>query len=608
VLIMRRALPVLLTLCAIQVSGQPLRDADDEAQRLENAEHDPPLVLRDAANPPLDADEVEQAIGRLRGRMREIAQAALTEAERRDAYEELYRRNALIFRRESTERPPERPETVQDAVIRLETLMFEVALEFAPDEAAREKLRSNAPPHLKRESDRPDSGKVGTTSPIYILRQPEAAGDWWGDARVETEALALDETPDQLEEPRESSGGVAEDSRGAAVVVETLVDEKVTVEMHDDATILREVETAQGDVVLLDALHLWIGGAVQYDGQTYSDLLNARSGGDSESDTLMRRGEVIVRSTLYDLGEVKLQYDLDSNVWRDLYYRLANTDRARSFTVGNQTEPMSQENLLGNKFNAAMELAAPTSTFGSYKGMGATLNNWFVRKEGETFFGVGGRSETAISTAVGIYGQDIENTSDTDLALTGRITWGNLREDGSGLHLGATATLRDGDFDRINPRPEIAQADRVVLARFDADRAVVLGGEALYSKGSLHASSEFYIAGYRGGDQDARGAGGFLEVGYYLTGQQRRYRPQWGLWAPLQVGARNIFEVFGRVSYTWGDSDDDASNDLRMITVGGSWYRHKVRTSVNLLYGATDRDIEGEDNGLGASLRVQYLF
>ena len=74
------------------------------------------------------------------------------------------------------------------------------------------------------------------------------------------------------------------------------------------------------------------------------------------------------------------------------------------------------------------------------------------------------------------------------------------------------------------------------------------------------------------------------------------------------MGARNIFEVFGRVSYTYGDSDDSDSNDLSMVTVGGSWYRYKFRTSLNLLYGAVDRDVEDQDTGFGASVRVQYLF
>ena len=570
------------------------------------------MVLRSAANEEPSRASVEAAITRLREEMREIAESALSDAERREALNELYLRHAKIFLKESTERE-QLPLTEAEAAERLELLIFEAALDLAPDEEARDSLITGAPRHLQLEPNRPILiAPRSTRSEIVITRDAEEEGvitPWWKTTRFDTEALDLDEIAEspveQLEPPEENEEEAGDDTAPSVAV---LSDEKVTVEMHDDTTILREVETARGDLVLFDALHIWIGGAVQYDVQTFNDLLNARNDGDSEQNTLVRRGEVIVRSTLFDLGELKLQYDLESNIWRDLYYRRVNTDKARTLTIGNQTEPMSQENLLGNKFNAAHELAGPTSTFGNYKGTGVTLNRWFVRQKGENFLGIGARSETVVTTAFGVYGQDIEDTNDTDLAATGRFTWGRLREDGSGLHLGIAASYRDGEFDRINPRPELAEADRINLARFDADTATILGGEALYSKGPLHASSEVYAADYRGGEIDAWGFGGFVEVGYYLTGEHRRYRPQWGLWAPLQVGARNIFEVFGRVSYTYGDSDDSDSNDLSMVTVGGSWYRYKFRTSLNLLYGAVDRDVEDQDTGFGASVRVQYLF
>ena len=609
----RASLTLLLLFCVPTGESQPLRNPDNEAVRLEGQQEprEAPLVLRSSANPPSAEESVQQAIDRLRREMREIAQSALTEAERREALIELYQRNARIFRSESTERDTI-PLTEDEVVLKLEQMIFETALEYAPTEESREQVLDHAPAHLDLEPNRPILiAPAEYRASIVITRDAEEEGiitPWWRTTRFNAEALDLDEIEEspaeQLEPPEENEPEPVEEE----VKVELLADEKVTVEMHDDATILRQVSSASGDLVLFDALHLWVGGAVQFDAQSYADLFNARNGGDSEADTLVRRGEVIVRSTLFDLGEVKWQYDLDSNIWRDLYYRRANTEESRTFTVGNQTEPMSQENMLGNKFNAAMEIAAPTSVFGRFKGMGATLNNWFVRQEGESFLGIGARTQSAITTSFGIYGEDIEDTNDTDLAATGRLTWGQLREDSSGLHLGLKATLRDGEFDRINPRPEFAEADRIVLARFDADTAAILGGEALYTKGSLHASSEVYVADFRGGDVDARGAGGFLEVGYYLTGQERLYRPQWGLWAPLQVGARNIFEVFGRISYTIGDSDDTARNDLRMITLGGSWYRYKFRTSVNLLYGVTDNNVESEDTGFGAAMRVQYLF
>ncbi len=600
----------LVATLALPGQAQLLRDPEAEAPP-QQEQSEAPLVLREAGNETPPQPTVDDAIEQLRREMREIADAALTEAERADAYRELYERNAPIFRRDSTPAPAETALTVDTVVQQLETLIFEVALDAAPDEAARQRVLDDAPRHLMLEPHRPVSSvDRRPVTPVFILRDPEAEGDWWGDARVDAEALALDEVTESPEEQLEAAveNLDKEDKEDTAVAVEVLVDEKTTVELHDTATILREVESDAGDLVLFDALHVWAGGAVQFDAYSFDDVFNANNGGESKDSTSTRRAEVIVRSTLLDFGEIRLQYDLDGDFWRDLYYRWADTERDFVLTVGNQTEPMSQERILGNKFNAAMEASAPSSTFANYRGLGVSVNKWLLSSGDEPFLGLLTKPETAVTAAFGIFGEDIENTNDTDLAATGRLTWGRLGTDGVGLHLGLSGTYRDGEFDRINPRPELAEADRIILAAFDADRAAVLGFEALYTKGSLHASSEWYLADYHGGEIDGQGFGGFFEVGYYLTGQERRYRPKWGLWAPLQVGARNIFEVFGRVSYTYGDADEQSSNDLGMITLGGSWYRHKFRTSINLLYGSTDNQIGGEDSGFGASMRVQYLF
>ncbi len=598
---------LFLLLClAPTVSAQVLRSEENPSAESGADPSPPPLVLKKAANPPPSPRTVDEAIVRLREQMRAIAQSSLSAAEQRDAYHALYRQ-ALYLRGADGRHTGEPPGSVDEAVDRLERLFFEVALDSAPNETTRDQLIAGAPEHLQLEPVRPSAVK---RTPIFILRDPAAEGNWWGDASFDTEALALEEIPEspekQLEPPEEN---LEQEESGPAeqVAVEVLADEQTTVAMHDDQTILRNVTGESGDVVLFDRLHVWVGGGVQYDAYTYEDLLNARNDGDGESDASVRRAEVIVRSTLNLGGEVKAQYDLESNIWRDLYYRRVDEERAYTLTLGNVLEPMSQENLLGNKFNAPLERSAPTSVFGGWRGMGVRFNKWFDLNPGESYLLFSDRGESFVTTSIGVFGEDIENTNDTDLAVTGRVTFGRERY-GGGLHTGLSFTLRDGEFDRIDPRPEIQETDRLVLARFDADRAGIVGIEALFSRGPLHISSEAYLANYQGGEEDATGYGGFVEVGYYLTGQTRAYRPEWGLWAPLQVGARNIFEVFVRGSFTHGEADDDPDNHLRSITVGGSWYRHKIRTSLNLVYSETDKPLGDEDAGFGAAMRVQYLF
>ena len=85
----------------------------------------------------------------------------------------------------------------------------------------------------------------------------------------------------------------------------------------------------------------------------------------------------------------------------------------------------------------------------------------------------------------------------------------------------------------------------------------------------------------------------------------------WPRCPPLHTSLRfhqNSFEVFGRLSYTSGDADDDARSDLSIATVGGSWYHRNIRGSLNLFYARSNDDFNDQDDGYAATARIQYLF
>lgn len=570
-----------------------------------------PLIYRAAGEQPRPVASVDEAVERLRAEMRATAKESLTVAEREAQMRRLLEEHRQQVQAWQAEHGA--AGSVDLAIERLERAFFEEALKLAPDEESRRSALEHTPRRLHLERNQPILIAPEIHRSSIVLTEDAAADQlpvpWWKTTRFDTEALALDEVPESPEKQLEPAQENLEAGESAAtdgpVEVSVLADENVTVEMHDDSTILRTVSDERGDLVLFEGLNIWFGGAVQYDHVELDDLYV--TGGGSDSNSFTRRAEVTVRSTLFDLGELKAQYDVDGQFWRDLYYRYADEEKEFTITAGNQTEPFSQENILGNKFNAPMEVAAPTSAFAPGKAMGIRLNKWFQNSRPPSILSLSDDPEEAVTASIGIFGEDIENTNDLDWAVTGRSTAGRKHGDW-GLHVGVSGSYREGKFDRINPRPELQGTDRITLASFDAERAAVAGLELHGMTGSWHASSEFFYADFADGDVDATGYGGFVEVGYYLTGQSRAYRPRWGLWAPLKVGARNIFEVFGRVSYTYGDSDAGPSNDLRIATVGGSWYRHKLRVSANLLYAETDRPVRGQDDGVGAGLRFQYLF
>jgi phosphate-selective porin OprO/OprP len=539
--------------------------------------------------------------------MRAAAASDISAAEKQALAEKIVRENPLIFRQQTTDMPGQRPTTVEGVITWLEQLFVEEALQAAPDEKTRKFVEQTIP--LREVEVEPLRPILIAPRPhrsrIIVTRDAEQQGytPWWKNAQKKE----VEEEP-TADIPLEVEKGSGEEVVADELKVEVLADEKVTAEMHDDTTVLRDVEDDEGDLVIFDALHVWMGGAGQLDGYVMDDLYLHDAGGDQRSDVRIRRAEGIVRATLADLGEIKLQYDIDSGIFRDLYWRLVSESSSRTLTIGNQKESMGLDFLMGNKFGTAMERSAPASAFGSYRSMGVRYNRWFNLSPEQTAVDMWGQDSTYLTTSVGVYTKDIEDSHDTDWALTGRVSSGAQRENNAGIHLGVSASYREGDFTRIAGRPELQEASRIQLATFEADQQAVVGLEAMYSMGSLHSQAEFYYSDYRGGPVNGEGFGGYAQLGWILGDNQRTYNARWGVWAPINVRNRHVFEIFTRFSYTRGEDDEHPWNDLRILTLGGNWYYRQFRGSVNLLLARTRRDVEGEDAGNALAARIQYLF
>ena len=281
--------------------------------------------------------------------------------------------------------------------------------------------------------------------------------------------------------------------------------------------------------------------------------------------------------------------------------------RTRSVTVGNQKEPMVLDYLLGSKFATAMETSAPTAAFGSYRSAGVRYSGWATLDSDENPTRWWGDSSSYVTSSIGLFGKDLQNSNATVWAVTGRLTVGGLTSATGGFHLGVAASYRHGEYDRIAPRPGLYEANRVPLARPVADTLGVLALEAMFVRGSLHAQSEWYYGDYNG-DVDATGWGGYGQVGWLFGGKRRDYAPRWGIWNPVEAGKEQVFEVFARVSVTSGNDDRNSSNEIGLLTLGGNWYYRKFRVSANLLLAGTERNVLGEDDGNAVGMRLQYLF
>jgi phosphate-selective porin OprO/OprP len=322
----------------------------------------------------------------------------------------------------------------------------------------------------------------------------------------------------------------------------------------------------------------------------------------------MRRLEGILRSQLYEWGEIKAQYDFDKGAFRDLYLRWVS-ERAHTpttVTIGNQKEPFGLDHLSGNKFGIAQERSAPSHAFGGWRSKGVRLHRAFQLAAEDRKVDIFEDDTAFVTTSIGVFTEDIEETNDTDLAVTARVTggtqWGN-----GGAHLGLAASYREGDFQRISFLPEVREADRIVLARPESNTLGILGLEGAYIRGPLQVQAEAQYGQYNG-RVNGYGGGGYVQAAWLVTGGRRKYNPRWGTLAPYKPAGRYSVEVFARLSHTRGDDDIRGWNDFKAVTLGSSFFFRNLRCSINVLYGESREPIATEDSGLAVNVRAQYLF
>ena len=569
---------------------------------------------------PQPSSQLRATLKRMQQLLAELRQSALSPAQRQAALDELIRDHNEILSQHNTWLDWQKPQTVDSTALLLEKMIFEIAAEdIAPNEQTREQVQRNAPAHLELDPNEPEVYEP----PLLMPVEPHK-----GRAQVPVETQAgqgtnLTAEPSDVEMPqsaaqtapapavKEEPGANADQktvsvSKDAQVAV--LADNKTTVSMQDDNSVLRDVRNDKGQLVLFGKVRLWVGGALQLDAYTGEGLFTLDDGGNSDSDSYVRRAEGILRASILDNSEVKAQYDFDAQLFRNLYWRWLSDSASRSLTVGNQKEPMGLDYLEGSKFTTAMEPSAPTSAFASFRSAGVRYSSWAALESEDRPLQLWGDNRVYLTSSIGLFGKDIENSNDTDRAVTGRVTLGGLTTETTGYHLGISASYRDGEYDRIAPRPGLFDVNRIVLARPDADTQALIGVEGLADMGSLHGEMELYYSDYSGGEVDAEGWGGYGQVGWMFGGKRRIYQPRWGVWAPVKAGEEHIFEVFGRVSYTHGNDKVNSANDLSLLTLGGNWYYRNFRVSANLLLADTKRDLGDEGSGHAIGLRLQYLF
>jgi hypothetical protein len=478
------------------------------AQVLKSAENDPGQPPYSDVRPQ-PSPELEKTIERMQELVRELQQGDLSPAQQQAALDELIRDREHILRQHSTWLDWQKPQTVDSASALLERMIFQEAADIAPTAQTREQVLRNAPQHLELDPNEPQAAKayepplLAPVNPPGEQVQPQSTGQ----QTVEPSGDAAKSSP-AVTDKADDGDHQKTVNIGKKVHVSVLANDQATVDLHDDNTVLRDLKNDRGELVLFGKMHLWAGGAVQLDAYFGEGLFTYDEGGGSDSNFYIRRAEGILRASLFENSEIKAQYDFDTDTFRSVYWRYVFDSSARSVTVGNQKEPMGLDWMLGSKFTTALEPSAPTSAFSSYRSNGIRYNGSTALDSKDNPIKFWGDNRTYLVTSIGLFGEDIENTNDTDKAVSGRVAMGGNTSENAGYHLGVTASYRDGEYDLIAPRPGLDDVSRIVLAEPEADTQAVLGLEGLFVRGSLHSQWEVYYSDYSGGEVDAQGWGG----------------------------------------------------------------------------------------------------
>ncbi len=361
-----------------------------------------------------------------------------------------------------------------------------------------------------------------------------------------------------------------------------------------------------------------IGGRVQLDYNDYDDVISQDDNGDS--DIFFRRARLAVKGHAGD-WKYGLSYnlgagdDIDAGV-DQLHVTYTGFGKLFNITAGQQKENFGLEDTGSSKWITAMERSLVANAFD-------TGNNIGLKVHG---------ANDLLSYSLGVFTEGVDTDNELDTSVTGRLVVRPIYSGDTVLHLGAGFTQRDSDadvirddFDDFGTRLGIRGANNGDATRFnpsftsgDGDEMSVYNLEAAYASGPLHIMAEYYDGEIDAPEgvvsDDLEADGYYVQVGYVLTGESRKYKKSSASFGKIKPKSESgAWEVFARIDHI---SADDGTNinlvggdDADALTLGVNWYANSnVKLSLNYVSVETDEDINGDDDGDAITARLQYAF
>jgi len=187
-----------------------------------------------------------------------------------------------------------------------------------------------------------------------------------------------------------------------------------------------------------------------------------------------------------------------------------------------------------------------------------------------------GKSGKNYSLNGGVFGNSIDGAADgtpTNTVWAARGTFTPILEKGKIVHIGAS--LRHTDRALGGPKHSARWGSHLATEKVKpvvGDNALLFGLEAATVLGSFHGQAEYIKEDGDLGSVD----GGFIQVGYFLTGETRKYKASSGKFDrtkplhPLSKGGLGGWEVAARFDTL--DARNAGDEKVDAWTVGLTWY------------------------------------
>lgn len=321
---------------------------------------------------------------------------------------------------------------------------------------------------------------------------------------------------------------------------------------------------------------LRLGGRFHLDGYVYDEDVTPLDDG-----VEVRRLRGDLAGKLFDDDfrfKVEGEMSPDRLGWRNVWGAYRGIEHTE-FKLGNTIAPVGLEDLISSNDLTFMERSLASALapgFLAGASAGAWGRHWSVR--------VGGFGDP-------LGDDDIEKRKSEGLSAIGRVTLAPWRKKRQLLHLGGAFEWRDMQSDsdfRLRTRPESGGARRLVDTGNlpDVDEALTFGLEGAAVLGSWALQGEYLRTHlWRSDNPDPTFQGGYVQLGWFPTGESRRYSRRRAVFRSVKPKRRwGALELALRYSALDLVDENVVGGDERNLTFGLNWYLNRnLRVMFNFI-------------------------